>query len=667
MRVLFSLPGARLGLGVVAIGLALFTSFIRFRALGYTEMWGDQSQEIGGALAWLNGGPPPLTAMKSSFGVFQAPLIRYLYAIPLAVNRSVMGVLWWTALANVAGVLVFGGVVARLLGWRIAAWLTVLYAVNPWSVYYSHLIWMPTFVPFFACLLLASVLLYVAETPRPLYVIVAAIALAGVIQVHLAGVVLIGILALVIGILSPRLHLWALIVGALLFGLSFVPYLVFQWQSHWVDLATLQSGLGREANFNLAAVLLAFDLLQSQGVYTTAGLAAESWRAADPLGRTVDSLITVAFVVAHGWALWRVVRVLITRQPRATWDRRTRVSVVLLLWLTAPILIFLRHSHYLQNYYFLYWVPAQLFLIVMMTDEVGEALAQRWPRLGGWRWIVYAPIGVVVLQQLWMTTVGQNLMAAGAAGRQRVVDVERALQSAQRLMAERPDCQLVVVSEGRGYASASLGFWREYFPPGRVRFMQTGIGYLVPPTCAVYFMSVNDTTTEQWLGAHAEPLESETITTPELTWRFYSLTAAQRAVMVKAWEAQPDPLADWADGVHLWKVEAEQPARSGGALSLVTTWSLTKSARADIQFGNYLLKAESTLVAQVDGNGIESASWQSGDRFQMRFGLPVPADVPSGTYRLALALYTLPEVQRLPLASNNGDLFVVGNIQVTAP
>jgi hypothetical protein len=129
-------------------------------------MWGDQALTLNAALEWVHGGALPLASMKSSFGVFNPPLVQYLYALPLFFSTNLLGVVGLVALVNFAGVLALGWAAARVLSRRTAAWAMVLLAVNPWAVYYGRLIWMQSFVPGFAALALAAVLLYFGDRPR---------------------------------------------------------------------------------------------------------------------------------------------------------------------------------------------------------------------------------------------------------------------------------------------------------------------------------------------------------------------------------------------------------------------------------------------------------------------------------------------------------------------
>jgi len=667
LAVMQRLPGAPLAWGATA-ALAGFALWLRLRQLGYYgEMGIDQSITINMALEWLHGGPLPLTSMKSSAGVFNPPLAEYLYALALAVWPSVLSLPWVIALVNLAGLAGAGLATARVFGWRVGWWATLLFCVNPWVVHYSRTIWMQNFVPGFAALLFACVLLYFAHRPRPAYLVLAAVFLSATIQVHMSAAVL-SLTLLVVGVCDWRrvkARSVPLIVGAVLYGLSFAPYLIYQFRTNFADLESLRATLSQSpSETNLAPALIVLDLLQSKGVYATLGSAAGRWQALDPWGAVADGVVTGVFglavlvvaaqVAAHVWS------------ARLHFDRLSpgiTAQWIMLLWLAIPVFFNLRHSYYLQNYYFTYLLPAPFVLMALLSDNLYAWLAERLRfRLAQWASGValaaFLPLALIAYQQSRLVIIGQAILAEGSIGRQRVIDVHRAVTFAQQLMAARPDCQLVVMSEGARFDGSRFGLLSEFVDPKRVRFVEAGAGYLLPEPCAVYFLVVENAQARTWLDVNARPLDAHTIRTPEETWTFFDLSATGRQAALSRLLIG-NPLAQWEEGIQLLDFDVQGEGRPGGSLRLVSTWEVVEMANAmpprEIHFGSYLLDKQNNLWAQVDGPGMDSTQWRAGDVFQVVFPLELPADLPPGAYSLATALYLYPDVQRLPLM-DGGDL-----------
>jgi 4-amino-4-deoxy-L-arabinose transferase-like glycosyltransferase len=211
-------------------------------------MWEDQALTLNAALEWVHGGALPLASMKSSFGVFNPPLVQYLYALPLFISTRLLGVVGVVALVNLAGVFAAGWAAARVWGWRVAWWATLLFAVNPWAVYYGRLIWMQSFVPGFAGLTLAFALLYFGRAQRWTYALGAALCLSATIQVHLTAVVLVPVL-LVVALVFRRQVRWPHLLGAGgVFAITWLPFLWFEIRNNFVDWHALRAGLGLRPN-----------------------------------------------------------------------------------------------------------------------------------------------------------------------------------------------------------------------------------------------------------------------------------------------------------------------------------------------------------------------------------------------------------------------------------
>ena len=646
--------------GLLTLTLVLFALWLRFRLLGYSEMWIDQSATLSMALKWIHGGPFPLTADSSSAGTHNPPLVEYLYAIPLAIRADILDVQWFLAFVNLLGLLAAGWAVARVFGWRAAWWATLLFVVNPWGVLHGRLLWMPSFTPAFAALLFACTLLYFAEVGHTRYLILGALCLSATLQSHLTAFPLIGVLGLLLLVFFRRVKLRDLVASVAIFILSFAPYIIFQIQTRFTDFAGAQAQLSDFSATNLAPVLLMFDLVHSVGVYTTL------WSHLSPLIRFADDMASALLVGALLGAVGLAFGLRRGPTPRATG------ALILLGWALIPLPFYIRHAHYLYTYYFLYLLPALCTLLAVFSDTLSGWLADGLrPRLGPaapfLALIAFAPLTFVAAQQGGLAVVQQNYLASGAEGHRRILDVRQAIANARALLTARPACQLVLLEADPFYDFRAL--LSEFTDPARARFAEVGQSYLYPDPCAVYLSTTQRPAVETWLNAVAQPLPASAIHTPQETWTFYDLPPAARAAAVA--DLQTDaPLGVWANGAQLNHFQFA-PALDGQSLTLTYTWEINATfnpaeTRARLlTVGNYLLDSHGGLVSQLDGPGRDSTDWRVGDIFQVTWQLPLPPDLPPGEYALATAFYLYPELQRVPLVNEAGDLLVVD--QVTLP
>ena len=672
---------AYLWAGLATVALAGFALWLRLRLLGYTGFGSDQSLSLAQALAWVHGGPLPLASIKSSLGLYNFPLVEYLYALPLFFKSNLLGVVWLIALVNLAGLGLAAWATARVFGWRTAWWAALLFVVNPWAVYYGRIIWMQTFVPAFASIFFACVLLYFADRPHTRYILGGALSLSGAIQSHPTALVLVAVLV-VVGLCFPRrLRLWPLLAGGALFLLSFAPYLVFEARLGFSDWQALRASVSGAADVSLAPLDLMVELLQSKRIYDTAGSAAAAWQALD-LAWPVDAL--VAWLLGLGAAAAALGLVWPWR-PRGerTWTPQRVGHLILLAGLVLPVLFFLRHSFPLQNYYFLYYYPVPFILMASLADQVylwlrgqiGRRLAHGPALLGGAAGLLaFLPLALIAFQQARLDVLGQDLLARGAAGHQRIIDTQRAIDSARQLLGQKPECQLVVISEGNTYEDSRLSLLREFTRsaygayPDRVRFVRAGAGTLLPAPCAFYLSVTPDASVRAWLTANARPLPQYTLQMPEETWTFFEVTAeAMTRLQHQITESAP-PVAEWDNGVQLRSYSLDGRWSGGNTVSMSAWWAVTHPLPSRlVHFGTYVLTAGNQVVTQADGPGVDSAQWQAGDIFQTTFTLSLPAGLASGDYTLAEALYFYPEVERLPLAGSTESLLRLEKFTVASP
>ncbi len=92
----------------------------------------------------------------------------------------------------------------------------------------------------------------------------------------------------------------------------------------------------------------------------------------------------------------------------------------------------------------------------------------------------------------------------------------------------------------------------------------------------------------------------------------------------------------------------------GGVLELVTHWQTRQRPDRQYTFFVHLLSPDGQVVAGYDRNEYPTSFWQeSGDEWLMSYAaLPIPSDLPPGTYQLEIGVYNQPTGERLPVLSD---------------
>jgi hypothetical protein len=625
----------------LAAAVLLLGLFLRVRGLETTGLWGDQAFTLNTAMRWVNGGDIPLAANKSSVGFLNPPMIEYLYAAALWLRADILSVSWLTLLGGLLAVAVTGWVTGRIFGARAGLWAMLTFAVAPWAVFWSQLIWNQTMVPAFATLALGGLLLYLVEKPRPIYLIAAFAAASAMTQVHPGTAVQVGTMGLVLLIFRQRVR-WAHVLwSALVFVALYLPFIAYQFGTNWADLTTIGGLAGQEATFSSAALRLSLDLIRVQGLFR-----------AVPQTSFFDTLAAVLFALSFLLTLWRAAT--LWQAGRATPGRplppETAAVLIIVLWFLMPLLFYWRSGVYLQNYYLIGQWPAQFMVFGIGLDTAQRAAAQ-WAagagrpsarRLGRAAvWLLPIPLLAVLAFQVRFTLVYQDARAAGDGPALQVRHARSAIAQANDLLAANPACRLVAVGVGHQVENSNLALLQEFSDPDRIMLADGDLGLPLPAPCAIYLNARPGSAAGFWLEATATPLSGAEVAVKDEVWPFYRWTA--------------DPPGDrsgaptWTNGVALVGYFRGEPAR-GRPLDMALTWEVVAPPDGEAyHFGAYLLDENDQVVGQQDGPGFDSVQWREGDRFITWFLLPVPDDLPGGTYRTAVALYSWPDVVRVPL------------------
>jgi 4-amino-4-deoxy-L-arabinose transferase-like glycosyltransferase len=663
---------------VILLGALL----LRLRGLETTGIWGDQSFTLNTAMRWVNGGEMPLAANKSSVGFVNPPMIEYLYAAALRLWPDILSVAVLTLIGGLLAIVVTGWVTARLFGRRAALWAMLFFAVNPWAVFWSQLIWNQTMVPLFATLALGGLLLYIgepAEQPRGIYLLTSLAATAIMTQLHPGSAVQALTISVVLLLFRRRVRWRHVLAGGALFVLLYVPYLLYLSGTGWADLRAIANLSGQEATWSPASILLSLDLLHAQGLFR-----------AVPYVVRFDYLATILFAVTLVVIVFAALRVVVARRGaavladsdlcllpakavgllNAATTNKTSTNdalLILLLWFLVPLLFYLRSSVYLQNYYLISQWPAHFMILGIGLDKAQQwlqAYADRRPTTDdrsshpayrlpftAYR-LLPIPFLALAAYQVYFNLAYQDARAAGDGTLIQIHHMRETISQSRNLLSRYPDCDLAVLSEGHQVENSKLALLQEFTDPERILLADGEAAVPLPSPCAIYLDARPGSRASQWVAAHATPIPDPTITVRDQIWHFYLYQTA-------GGDAK-QPLAEWGweNGATLIGYE-RGPLSPGEELPLALEWRIDETPPEQAyHVGTYLLAADNQVVAQHDGPGFDSIQWRQGDRFITWFELPVAADLPPGDYQLAIALYTWPDLVRASLPSGENTAFL---------
>lgn len=651
---------------LLAAAILLLALALRLRGLDTTGLWGDQAFTLNTAMRWINGGDMPLAANKSSVGFVNPPMIEYLYAAALWLWRDVLSVSLLTMLGGIVAVAVTGFVTARLFGRRAGLWAMLAFAVAPWAVFWSQLIWNQTMVPPFAALALGGLMLYLTDRPRRSYLVVAFAAAAAMTQVHPGSAVQLLTMGLALILFRRRVRWGDVGAGAAVFSILYLPYLVYQIGTGWADFRAVGAVAGQASALSSAAALLSLDLIRAQGLLR-----------AVPRVVTFDNLAAGLFVVSLALVAGRWWRARATEAatefeslvPPLDRQPSERVALtILLLWFLMPLLFYLRASVYLQNYYLVGQWPAHFMILGIGLDtaqRAADSLRTRATTNGKRRLWTAGGLALPVLFlalamfQVFFSWRYQDARAVGNGPAMQVRHARAMIDMSRGLLAGSDGWQLVALGHGHQVENSDLALLQEFVDPGSVILADSELALPLPRPYAFILNTRPGSLASYSLADQAELVPDARLEVRDQTWQFYKWTEPEAGT-------GRSPLASWDIGLDLVGYFPGQMV-PGQEMIIVLTWDNTQGPPdALYHFGVYLLNERDEVVAQHDGPGFDSVQWQAGNGFITYHRLAIPADLPDGNYRTAVALYTWPDLVRAEL-TGGGNTAYLQEITVGVP
>ena len=616
------------------LAMGLVAVMLRARHIDTTSLWSDQSFTLNTAMNWINGGPFPLASNKSSVGFINPPMVEYLYGLALFIWPDVLSVAWLTALLGLAAIAVTHWGVEKQFGRKTALYTSAFFIVNPWLVYYSQLIWNQTLVPLFAAVTFILLWLYVTQKNSVWYLVGSSIAAACMTQVHPGSVIQLGAMLLILLLNWRKVYFWHLLVSGLVFIALYIPWILYEVSVGWIDVITILTLGGESGEISPASFLVSLDLMQAQGVATTA------------FGPVVaiDTFARVLFSIALTLVVVRVLMGIVGIQDSAETDTHYKL-LPLLIWYIVPILAYLQPSFHLQIYYLLGQIPVHFIIL-------GVAFAALDRRLGQRNWLVALAILPFLLWQAGFSLAFQNDRLTN--DRLHIRHARAAIDEINTLLAANPTCKLTIISDGHSVEVSDLSLLTNFTDPSRILLTDGELAIPTPQPCALYLDTVSGSRASARVAEHGDKIGVDSAEFRS-DWQLFRMDTQPRTSPIILSTTD----ATYTNGLRLTGLE-RTTLLPNTSLSLALAWQFDgEPIRDHLHFGTYLLNENNEVIAQgSDGPGFDSIQWRAGDSFTTWFDLQIPAELAPGTYKLAAALYTWPDLVRSNLLNGQNTLFI---------
>lgn len=131
-----------------------------------------------------------------------------------------------------------------------------------------------------------------------------------------------------------------------------------------------------------------------------------------------------------------------------------------------------------------------------------------------------------------------------------------------------------------------------------------------------------------------------------------------------------EPTVSFGESVQLLGCEPPEPVAAGETLTLNCYWQATGEMPPNryVAFAHLIAAGSDQLVTQDDHilgrERYPLNAWQPGEVIRESYALPVPADAAAGEYRIALGIYTWPDLTRLVVPGNADNVAVLTPVRV---
>ncbi len=156
-------------------------------------------------------------------------------------------------------------------------------------------------------------------------------------------------------------------------------------------------------------------------------------------------------------------------------------------------------------------------------------------------------------------------------------------------------------------------------------------------------------------------------------WLRRPTTACVLGTLTVSGQPLPPGAVNFNDQIALLDAQAiPHDLTPGGQLEVNLTWQALAPLEQDYTVFVQLLDMAETMVGQVDAWPVQgtypTSQWTPGERISDSYVVPLPPDLPPGSYQVYIGWYLLADLRRLPLLDETGqavdDRFVITGLRV---
>lgn len=612
---------------VMAVG-ALF----RLLNLATVRHGYDQSYPMYDALRMLDGGELLLIGQPSSVFLDNPVLMSYIQALPLALWRSPWSAYLFITFLNWLAIWFVYRLGRRFWDERVGLVAALLFAVNPWVVFFSGLTWVQGLLPLGTAVVAWGLwpVLAGGQSPRPsARVLLAGLATVMMVQTYIQALGILLPLLLLLLLFRRRVPARALYISGALLTVGFLIYgvgLSDRWEANRQKLA----GFSGDSEIRLTRE--GYD----HSMRLVTGRDYEGARAQPEPSGVRRALSDAAHYLLAAAIVSGVVHALLALRQNG---RQRRIAAILLIWWGLPMALTTVAPYKVHPHYLLLGLPAGHMLAAWGVSPLMEARGRRMATS-----LVLALIAALFLVNVYQAgrAVSENAMWSafdgwGLFAGQRLGNHVRQLTAPpaagqaiypRRVYAQGEDAILSSLSGTYMRSMTELDYPSYVILPGEEPLLYVLFGESYVPAA---------------LGPRQETFpEREMVAADGTVVSFVRAAPYSREAAL----ALPEVVVDWPNDSGLtllgYSLEGDTTAGPGDIIAGTVYWRVEglppdRNERYVASF-RQLLNDQHQIVANIPGAGQWGYQWQAGDVHVERFQIQVPPDTTPGAYQVALGL-----------------------------
>ncbi|MDF1512815.1 MAG: hypothetical protein P1S60_03285 [Anaerolineae bacterium] len=617
---------------------------------------------LGQAIAYE--GYRPVVGVDSSVGIDNLPLNLYLMAIALRIHPDPLSAVILTIFLNTAAVGVCYWLTHRTYGRVPAVIATTLFAVSPWAVLYARKVWSLELPLFTLAFIISCIAVFVWDKKWAL--VAAVVSLAVLVGLHLGGLAFVPIFGMAVLIYRDKVAWKPLIIGGLLGGLLFLPYLIHDAQQNWTNLRGLLSFSGTGDTFSWDSLRYALTMVGSTGIEGQAGVLYKQFKDSVPNLWIMNDLMTYIVVASLIYTVVQTVS--------ASSTEKRRYSTLWLLWFIIPIVLQLRASAPPQRHYLVLLYPVQFIMVAVTVNDGVQWLRSKLVSIEGERshvlkGVSYFLILVLLIWNVWQIAVTVQLRSymishptTGGYG----IPLRYSRQAAANAVKLSEGAEIIVATNRSRPMMTETPTVFDTLLFGHPHRIIDARGAMVFPAAnrAVYLVTPFERE-NPYPPLVGKLVALDTVAagpvaqlTGEVAYRTYMRHAPDTTDVTENFTALAAGVP-FANNVVFASYDLDGSLQPGGFLRVWLAWWThgPPPANIDYHFTVQLLNdggGGDIVITQDDHVAFPADYWQGGDLVLSYFALPLPKRLLPGTYGVQAGMYSYPDIVAVPVIDADG-------------